>query len=429
VSAVVSVREYAVLTTAAVGIPSLDRAHISQSAFDWLCRASAAIGFTGAGLVSVDDSRALRLNNYVGVLQTSCGTRIEVLPKISEGPRAALESRRLLARMINEVIDIPVRDVGEADLQTFDTPLSEWVIGQFLQALNRLVKRGIRFDYARVESSARYLSGRLDLSRQLRRNPSRLHEFDIRHDVFMGDRPENRLLISALNQAARAAQSPANWRLAQELRLLLRDVPASGDIACDFRAWRAEQLMAHYAPVRPWCELILYRRMPYSLAGEWHGISMLFPMEKLFERFVEAWLVRVIEPGVKLRRQASSEYLCLHEGERMFRLAPDIMLETATRRWILDTKWKLIDAGDRANKYRLHQADLYQLFAYGMKYLGSGGGGELVLIYPRTQSFQDPLPVFDMSHGLRLHVLPFDLDLLKLAGASQAWLPLSTSRS
>jgi 5-methylcytosine-specific restriction enzyme subunit McrC len=48
--------------------------------------------------------------------------------------------------------------------------------------------------------------------------------------------------------------------------------------------------MAHYAPLRPWCELILYRQMPYSLVGVWRGVSLLFPMEKLFERFVAAWL-------------------------------------------------------------------------------------------------------------------------------------------
>jgi 5-methylcytosine-specific restriction enzyme subunit McrC len=425
VKAIVSVREFAVLTTASVSSPSLDRAHITQSAFDWLCRASAGIGLTGSELVAVADGTALRLNNYVGVLETPCGTRIEILPKTVDGPESALHSRRLLARMISTVIDVPAREVGETLLQTFDAPLSEWVIGSFLRALNRLVKRGIKHDYTRVEDTARYLSGQLDVPRQLRRHPGRLHEFEIRHDVFVPDGAENRLLKLALDHAALAAQSPENWRLAQELRLFLRDVPASRDVASDFRAWRTDRLMAHYARARPWCELVLYRRMPYSLVGEWHGISMLFPMEKLFERFVATWLARAVEPGVKMRSQASSEYLCHQNGEQMFRLSPDIVLELGTTRWILDTKWKLVDETDRANKYGLNQSDLYQLFAYGMKYLAQGGGN-LVLIYPRATTFRNPLDAFDLGHGLKLHALPFDLDLLDLAGADLAGLPISS---
>ncbi len=38
------------------------------------------------------------------------------------------------------------------------------------------------------------------------------------------------------------------------------------------------------------------------------------------------------------------------------------------------------------------------------------GGVDLHLIYPRTEAFSVPLMPFDMQGGLRLHVIPFDLD-------------------
>lgn len=418
-----TVREHARLTTEHVDGASFDRAQVSQSAFNWLCQTSSAFRASGAALVQVEDRQWLRLDNYVGVIETPCGTRIEILPKHLDGPDSAAASRKLLRRMIGAAMDLPVRQVGETALQTFDAPLSEWVMGRFLSALNQLVKRGVRSDYVRVDGSERFLRGQLDTSRQVRQPLGRQHIFQIRHDVFVPDRPENRLLRRALEHVARAAQSPANWRLGQELRSLLHEVPASTNVDADLRAWRDDRLMAHYQPVRPWCELILYRQMPYSLVGQWHGISLLFPMEKLYERFVAAWLRRHLVPGAILRAPAASEYLCLHESTRMFRLEPDLLVEHEGCRWLLDTKWKRLDGADRTNNYGLSQADLYQLFAYGMKYLGPGGG-DLALIFPRCDRFETSLPVFEYGYGLRLRVLPFDLDAGGLIDAESVGLPL-----
>lgn len=78
---------------------------------------------------------------------------------------------------------------------------------------------------------------------------------------------------------------------------------------------------------------------------------------------------------------------------------------------MLDTKWKLLDAlkANGSEKYGLSQADFYQLHAYGQSYLD--GQGDVVLIYPKTATFDQPLPVFEFPKidGLRLWVLPFCL--------------------
>ena len=109
-------------------------------------------------------------------------------------------------------MDLPVREAGEASLERFSVPLNEWVIGRFLAALDQLVKRGLRFDYRRVESEECFLRGQLNVIGQMRQAPGRQHIFQIRHDLFVPDRPENRLLKLALDRAASSAQTPANWR-------------------------------------------------------------------------------------------------------------------------------------------------------------------------------------------------------------------------
>ena len=111
-----------------------------------------------------------------------------------------------------------------------------------------------------------------------------------------------------------------------------------------------------------------------------------------------------------LRRRLGAATLVHHEGRPWFTLVPDFLLTHGDRTMVLDTKWKRIDQrlGNAADKYGLSQTDFYQMYAYGQRYLS--GDGEIVLLYPRTSTFDLPLPVFEFSDALRLWVVPFDLE-------------------
>jgi 5-methylcytosine-specific restriction enzyme subunit McrC len=409
------VREFARLTTTPLAASTMDEASVPESAFDWLCRESARLRASGANLVQVEGRRWLRLDNYVGVIQAPCGTRIEVLPKTADG-EGVPEARRLLRSMLEKCLDLPVRKTSESAIQAFDTPLTEWVMREFLEALDHLVKRGLRFEYHAVQAQEAFLRGRLDLGRQLRQPPGRQHLFQIEYDVFDADRPENRLLRSALERVNRLTRDGWNWRVSRELLLLLAQVPPSANIRADFGRWRTTRLLGHYRNVRPWCSLVLNGETPLTALGDWQGASLLFPMEKVFERYVEACLRARLAADSRLRRTASTEYLCRHRGGDWFNLQPDLVVERGNARVVLDVKWKRLDAsrGDREYKYGLSQADFYQLFAYGHKY--QGGVGDLVLVYPETRAFPEPLPVFDLTDRLRLWVVPFSIGMGRLVG-------------
>src|SRR5690606_10887770 len=152
--------------------------------------------------------------------------------------------------------------------------------------------------------------------------------------------------------------------------------------------------------------------------------GLLFPMEKLFEKYVEGWLRQQLQPPATLKPQAASQYLCAHNNARSFCLKPDFLIDTPEQRLVLDTKWKRVDAGRPEKNYDLSQADFYQLFAYGHKYRGQTGVPKLVLIYPYWSGLQEALPVFDYGDGMNLWVLPFDLDNERLLGADGAGIPL-----
>jgi 5-methylcytosine-specific restriction enzyme subunit McrC len=170
--------------------------------------------------------------------------------------------------------------------------------------------------------------------------------------------------------------------------------------------------------VSDWAKLILSGMSPLTGAGKNHAPSLLFPMEALFEAYVEKHLRKQVLSGFILKSQANSHYLVEHQKQNWFRLKPDLLVHDTQRknRLLLDTKWKLIDSKkcNGSDKYQLNQADFYQLFAYGHHYLQ--GSGDVVLVYPKTDTFAEPLPVFRFpkSDEMRLWVLPFCLQSKRL---------------
>jgi 5-methylcytosine-specific restriction enzyme subunit McrC len=413
IARLVTVREYAVLSAAPVPV-SLDSAQVSEATFSWLCRLHERFGAGGVKIAEFGGNRSLRLAQYVGVLHSPDGTLIEILPKHVDEENDLEATRRLAVRLISQALDVPARTTEPATLRLLRYPLSEWVIQQFLAAGEHVIKRGVRFEYQRVEEESPFIRGQIDLGKQLHQPPGQLHKTHIRHEIYTPDRPENRLLKSALTVARRLTRDPGNWRLSNELLQYMEPVPISPDQKRDFSLWRDEKLMAHYRRLRPWCELLLSNLNPTTQVGDWQGISLLFPMDRLYERFVTRALRQRLVPGAVLTAQARSETLCSHRDQRWFQLQPDLLIQSGERRWILDTKWKQLDSAlvSAKDKYNLDEQDFYQLFAYGQRYLG--GIGDLLLIFPRTKAFRRPLAPFLFSDQLTLWVVPFDLDAEQL---------------
>lgn len=398
------VREFARLTVEPT-VQSLDQATITPSAFHWLAE-HGSTGPSSSGIVRLEGPRTLRVLNYVGVVETPCGTQIEILPKYTQSSEDVEGARRLLVSMVMEALRLKPRQGATSEISAFKLPLPEWLASRFLQEASDLLHRGLRQSYQRVEAREPLLRGALDVVRQIRSGPASAHLLSFQHDVFSFDRPENRLLRSAIELILRSTRASDNWRLARELSTTMADIPETIDISADLRRWSKDRLMADYSTMRTLCELILLRRTPFAISGAHRGGSMLFPMERLFEHYVLASLLKVAPSSMEIRAQLGDRHLCEHEDDMWFRLRPDIVLSDGVRSWIIDTKWKLLSS-DRARQYELSQSDFYQMFAYGRKYLN--GVGDLFLVYPRTAVFSEPLPPFHFSSEMRLHVLPFDL--------------------
>ena len=92
------------------------------------------------------------------------------------------------------------------------------------------------------------------------------------------------------------------------------------------------------------------------------------------------------------------------QGRSAFTMKPDMNLKWGDVRFILDVKWKHINANGNDPKHDINQADMYQLFAYGKKY----GCRHVALVYPKTERFQKPLR-YTFDEELALSCFPFDV--------------------
>ena len=370
-------------------------------------------------LCNVRGQEALQVRNFVGVLEVPSGRQIEILPKIGGSPGKARET---LLRMLRVTRDIPAQPAYAASLQPLDLPIVDLFANEFLEAINHLIKRGIVSGYTRQRQNEGFLKGRLLLNLQFRHNLTRADRFYTEYDQFRIDRAENRLIRSALDIVAGLSRSSVNQRLCRELRFAFDDVPRSKDVHEDLGLCVKDRSLAHYSAGLMWARLILLRLTPLGRQGKARVRALLFPMERVFESYVGAGLRKHFKAPFSVREQVSRKCLVSHDGGDYFELRPDFLVEEAKNpRFVMDAKWKILDSvsGSKGKKYGISQADLYQLYAYGHKYLDNNGEKVLCLIYPMTESFSEPLAPFDYELGHRLLVLPFNLDECRLMGVDQ----------
>lgn len=385
--------------------------------------------------------RRIQACNYVGTVQTTDGTIIEILPKIyrhsGQEETDRNTCRRIFLKMLSALrgIDaVTFQDTGLLTRKNF--PILEVYISNYLNEAEQIYQTGLGKSYILTEGNERYLKGRLLVSEHIRRNSIDQSRFYVRHHIYDEQIPQNKIIVSTLKRLQSITTSTRNSARINMLLDLLSDIPASSDIHGDlYRSLNADRMMDKYTRIIRWSETILLGRGFTTFSGNCINQALLFPAEKLFESFVaklfkDYFRTRVDE--FKVHTQHTAHYLVDRQGSgRRFQLRPDIFIEAGVRTdpfrtyqsIIIDTKWKNLNQEKPDSNYLIEIKDMYQLFAYGRKYEKGPDPDKavtfpaipkLVLLYPFSQKFNKPLDdyIFDKTAGkynLRLQVEPFDL--------------------
>ncbi len=331
----------------------------------------------------------VRTTQWVGVVQVP-GVQVEVLPKVDavDAPAdwagdAASAARRNLLYMLTVGGDVPVRSRDAARLVTRKAPLSETLAAIFAERLREELLRGPERGYLHREENLRSFKGKLLISQQARANGAHRERFFCRFDEFSDDTAMNRIFRAASRALLAVTRTPATQDVLRHCLLLLEGATDVEVQDADFDAIAITRQNQRFEEVLRFCRLILGGRTPTVQAGATRSFSLLFDMNKVFERFVAALLCRHVAPrigDIQVYPQATRHrrHLMECEGAGVLRLEPDILIEGHGRRLVLDTKWKLLHAAGKRGRGGVEDGDLYQLYAYTRRY----DSQHSVLLYP-----------------------------------------------
>lgn len=341
----------------------------------------------------------IQARNYVGVLQTKSGLTIEILPKIAD-KNDAERSKAVFIKMLRTLKNFPFKSSNLASLKTQNLPLLEIFISMFLCELEALVKRGIKSDYVALEENLNFLKGKLNINEQIKRNSIHKERFYVEYNEFLSDIKINRIIKTTLKFLYKKSNSSKNQQKIRELLFIFDEVLECEDYKNFFAKLVINRQVKHYEQTLLWCKIFLLNNSFTPHKGDDLSFALLFDMNALFESYVGNFIKKSF-PGTIL--QHSEKHLV--EYPKSFKLRPDIFLKD---KFIADTKWKIIRQDNKENeeKYKISQADLYQLYAYGKKY----ECGRLYLIYPKIDGAKQEPMKFRYDDETQLEILYFDLE-------------------
>lgn len=331
-----------------------------------------------------------RTKQWVGVVQVP-GVQIEILPKVdalvqsdaaAEDGKIQYEARRNLLYMLSVSGDVPVRSRDVARLAVRQAPLSETLAAIFADRLRQELLLGPERAYQEREANLRCFKGKLWVARQALHNTAHRERFFCRYDEFSEDTLMNRIFRAACQVLLEVTRTPGTQDLLRHCLLLLDGVDNVEIEQSDFARISLNRQSERFEDVLRFCRLILSGSTPTVQAGSTRTFSLLFDMNKVFERFIAAFLRRHVVGrllGVEIFPQAAhhKRHLMESDGTGVLRLEPDVLLQTPSSMLVMDTKWKLLVPGKRG-RGGVADADLYQLYAYTRRY----GCKRSVLLYP-----------------------------------------------
>lgn len=367
--------------------------------------------------------KTITARNYVGVITLRDGATIEILPKLC-APRQRAESeekeraraRLLLLEMLKTLRSAPYRSFQTAHVDVERMDLFEIFIRMFLDEVFRIVKRGLKSDYEAVEGNETVWKGKLKVAQHIRQNAVHKEWVYVQYDDYTQNRPENRLLKSALCYVFRRSHSARNRRDSKTLLRVFAAVEPSRDYEGDYARCVPQRGMEDYTTALLWCRVFLTGKSFTAFSGAETAAALLFPMEELFESYIAAQFRGLLKREEFAVSAQDRSHALFDVPDRKFLLRPDLVI---TRKrdgtvFLLDTKWKML-SGTKPN-YGIAQSDMYQMVAYQKKY----GAEHSTLLYPLTEGFPGGKLEYSAEDGANVRVRPVDLSHAKESLAALA---------
>lgn len=351
------------------------------------------------GVYFEERHRKLRCKQFVGVVQVGQAV-IEILPKADRETDDKVRWRNALLTMLRKVHGLRLHTPDDADQALRRTNLMDLFLDAYVNEVRGLVHAGLAKKYHTRHGNQPALKGRLDFPRHLRLNLVHKERFAVVHQTYDTDHLLHSILKEALNVVQTTCTDAGITGRAQDMAWAFENTQTRSVTAETFTRIRLDRKTAPYATALQFARLIILQNNPDMRAGHEPVVSILFDMEKLWEKFIHRLLVGHCPVGWTIDGQRQLAFWENHP------LKPDLLFTfNGTVRLIGDTKWKVPEGGDPSAE------DLRQMFAYNIRFVSERS----MLLYPGTRVVQRGNYVnhekgwYSTPHGCEVRfVMPFD---------------------
>ena len=370
--------------------------------------------------------------NFIGSINID-DISIEIFPKIPLIKDNKDKKRKRFLEILEYVETFNENIYENLEIGNENMPILEIFISNFIEEVEKIVKKGLVYSYINKSENIYYFKGKLDLTNHIKYNFIE-NRFFMNFDEFSVSSIENCLIKLALEKIKNISSDMENKAKIYQLLVHFDDIQTSGMIPAHlFRKLLIDRKNGFYKKSLDLAKFFLLDESPYSVFynDEREITGLFFPMEIIYESYFANKLKEVIDNKFSIKIQDNSYKIfnkCEVGGKEVknnitfFKLKPDIVVEKEKEVIILDTKWKELKSSKENEiiyNFGISKEDIYQMITYIHVYNSKIKNednnkfcNKAYLLYPINNNEKLPLEndiVFSGENGLKVRACFVDL--------------------
>lgn len=325
--------------------------------------------------------KGIRFGSYVGVIQIG-GLTIEILPKADNNENSDKNLwQNVLLNMLKVCKHIHVESISETQLKKRYHSILDVYFELYLNEVERLVKKGLIKKYRKNQSNQNALKGKLLFAQNIQQNLVHKERFYCEHQVY----DKNHLLHQILFKGLLTLKTFVNDSLKDKLNRLLFEFQDFENINIQkkhFDKIIIDRKNHDYQKAIDIAKIIILNYSPSLNYGSDNLLTLLFDMNTLWEEYIFRILQKHKTDEIEVSFQNSDKFW---ENKR---IRPDIVLKIKDETFVIDTKWKIIEANNPSDD------DLKQMFVYNLHWKAE----KTLLLYPKTNQIDSNFGTFHFDN-------------------------------
>jgi 5-methylcytosine-specific restriction enzyme subunit McrC len=321
--------------------------------------------------------QGIRFGSYVGVIKIGALT-IEILPKADKDENADKNLwQNVLLNMLKVCKYIQVESISETQLKKRHHSILDVYFELYLNEIERLVKKGLIKKYRKNKSNQNALKGKLLFAQNIQQNLIRKELFFCEHQVY----DKNHLFHQILHKGLLVLKTFVNDSLKDKLNRLLFEFQDFENINIQkkhFDKIIIDRKNHDYQKAIDIAKIIILNYSPSLNYGNENLLTLLFDMNALWEEYIFRILQKHKTDETEVSFQNSDKFW---ENKR---IRPDIVLKMNNETFVIDTKWKIVEANNPSD------VDLKQMFVYNLHWKAE----KTLLLYPKTNQIDSDFGIF-----------------------------------